>query len=711
MNIKDKILKFIKEQAYKPMNKKELANIFDIQKGDLKEFYSILDEMEKECSVVKTREDTYGVPEKMNLVFGKIQGNARGFGFLLPDDKEDRDVFLSSNNLNGALHNDRVLVRLYKKADGDKRPEGEVIRIIERGNKNIVGIFQKSKSFGFVVPDDEKVSVDVFIPKSESENARNDDKVVVEITKWPEGRRNPEGKVIEVLGNVDEVGTDILSIERKYNLSETFPEEVLREAENISEEIPEKEIKRRLDLRDKTIFTIDGIDAKDLDDGVSIEKLDDGNYQLGVHIADVTYYVKENSEIDNEAYKRGTSVYLVDRVIPMLPRKLSNGVCSLNPDVDRLTLSVFMTIDKDGNVKDQKVKETIINSKARLNYKDVSDILENNNEELIEKYSDLMDEFKLMEELSKTLRAKREKRGTIDFDFDEAKIILNEEGEPINIKKYERRISNRIIEEFMLAANETIAEYMYWTETPFLYRVHEDPDEDKIEDFRKFIYNFGYKLKGSDEEIHPKQLQSLLKQVEGKKEETVINTIMLRSLKKAEYLAERKTHFGLASKFYTHFTSPIRRYPDLTIHRIIKWFINNEIDAKKKSKLEKKLPQIAQHSSAAERIADGAERETDELKMVEYMSKRIGEEYEGVISGVTSFGLFVELDNTIEGLVHISTLTDGYYNYDEKNYSLVEERTKKSYRIGDIVKVKVANTNISKREIDFLLIENEEKEE
>lgn len=710
MNIKDKILKFMKEQAYKPMNKKELANIFNIEKSGLKEFYSILDEMEKECSIVKTREDNYGVPEKMNLIFGKIQGNARGFGFLLPDNKEERDVFLSANNLNGALHNDKVLVRLYKKADGDKRPEGEVIRIIERGNKNIVGIFQKSKNFGFVVPDDEKISIDIFVPKAESKNASNDDKVVVEVTKWPERRRNPEGKVIEVLGNVDEVGTDILSIERKYDLSETFPEEVLEAAENIPEKIPEKEIKRRLDLREKTVVTIDGIDAKDLDDGISIEKMDNGEYLLGVHIADVTYYVREDSEIDKEAYKRGTSVYLVDRVIPMLPRKLSNGVCSLNPKVDRLTLSVFMTIDQNGNVKEQKIHETIINSKARLNYKDVSDILENKNEELIKKYSDLMDEFKLMEELSKVLRAKREKRGTIDFDFDEAKIILNEEGEPIDIKKYERRTSNRIIEEFMLAANETIAEHMYWTETPFLYRVHEDPSEEKIEDFKKFIYNFGYKLKGNDEDIHPKQLQSLLKKVEGKKEETVINTIMLRSLKKAEYLSERKTHFGLAAKYYTHFTSPIRRYPDLTIHRIIKWFINNEIDAKRRAKLEKKLPKVAEHSSKAERIADSAERETDELKMVEYMSKRIGEEYEGIISGVTSFGIFVELDNTIEGLVHISTITDGYYHYDEKNYSLVEERTKKAYRIGDVVNIKVANTNISKREIDFLLVEDEDEE-
>ncbi|MBS4537762.1 ribonuclease R [Clostridium sp. D2Q-11] len=707
MNTKEKLVEFMKEKAYKPMNKKELADIFDVEKGQLKDFFELLEEMEKEGYIVQTREENYGVPEKMNLVFGRLQGNAKGFGFLIPDNQEIKDVFISPNDMNGALHNDKVLVRLNRKGAENKKPEGEVIRVIERGNTKVVGTFEKSRNFGFVVPDDEKISMDIFIPKSQVNGAKHDDKVVVEITKWPEKRRSPEGFVVEVLGSVHDVGTDILSIVRKHNLSETFPEEVMEEAEAIPEEIPENEIERRLDLRDKTIFTIDGADAKDLDDGVSVEKLENGDYKLGVHIADVTHYVKQNSELDKEALRRGTSVYLVDRVIPMLPKKLSNGMCSLNPHVPRLTLSVFMTIDKNGEVKENKIYETVIESKARMTYKDVSDILENEDKELMEEYSHLMDDFRIMAELSKVLRQRREKRGSIDFDFDEAKIILDEDGKPIDIKKYDRRTSNRLIEEFMLVCNETVAEYMHSTETPFLYRIHEDPDEERMGEFKKFIYNFGYSLKG-DEEVHPKELQKLLEKIKGTKEETVINTIMLRSLKKAEYSPNRKGHFGLAAKYYTHFTSPIRRYPDLMIHRIIKWFINNEIDNKKKSKLEKRLPKIAEQTSATERIADQAERETNELKMVEYMSERLGEVYEGVISGVTSFGIFVELDNTIEGLVHVSSLTDGYYIYDELNYSLVEERTKKTYRIGDSVKIKVANTNIAKKEIDFLLVKDEE---
>ncbi|MBS4536619.1 ribonuclease R [Clostridium sp. D2Q-14] len=706
MNSKEKLVEFMKEQAYKPMNKNELADIFDIDKGQLKDFYKVLDEMEKEGHIVRTREENYGVPEKMNLVLGKIQGNAKGFGFLIPENNEFRDVFISPNDMNGALHNDKVLVRLNKIGSDNKKPEGEVIRIIERGNKKIVGTYEKSKNFGFVVPDDEKMSMDIFVPKSQSNGAKHDDKVVVEISKWPEKRRSPEGTIIEILGNVHDVGTDILSIVRKYNLNESFPKEVIQEAENIREEIPESEINRRLDLREETIITIDGADAKDLDDGVSIEKLSNGNYKLGVHIADVTHYVKENLELDKEALKRGNSVYLVDRVIPMLPKRLSNGMCSLNPHVPRLTLSVLMIIDNNGNVKESKIRESVIESKARMTYKDVSDILENENKELMEKYSEFIDDFKIMSELSKILRDRRERRGSIDFDFDEAKVILNEEGKAIDVKKYERRISNRLIEEFMLVCNETVAEYMYHTETPFIYRTHEDPDDEKIEEFKKFIYNFGYELKTEDD-LHPKELQSLLEKIEGKKEETIINTIMLRSLKKAEYSTHKKGHFGLAAKYYTHFTSPIRRYSDLMIHRIIKWFINNEINDTKLVKLEKKLPKIAEQTSATERIADGAERETNELKMVEYMSERLGEVYEGIISGVTSFGLFVELDNTIEGLVHVSTLTDGYYIYDELNYSLVEERTKKTYRIGDVVKIKVANTNIAKREIDFLLVNND----
>lgn len=545
--------------------------------------------------------------------------------------------------------------------------------------------------------------MDIFIPKSEINNAKTNELVIVEITKWPEKRRNPEGKIIEILGHKNDTGTDILAIIKKYGLPEDFPEDVNAEAERIPEEIREEEIKRRLDLRDKTIFTIDGADAKDLDDAISIEKLENGNYKLGVHIADVTYYVRENSPLDKEALKRGTSVYLVDRVIPMLPRKLSNGVCSLHPGVSRLALSIFMEIDKNGKVLDHQIVETIIESKERLIYDDISDLLENDDPEQKQRYSHILEDLKLAEELCRILTKMREERGSIDFDFPEAKIILDEKGRPVDVKKYDRRIANRIIEEFMLISNETVAEYMYWTDIPFLYRIHEDPDIEKINDFNKFIHNFGYHLKGT-QEIHPKELQELIKKIENTREETIINTLMLRSLRKAKYSAEIEGHFGLAAKYYTHFTSPIRRYPDLQIHRIIKEFINNKINDKRIDKLRALLPKVAEQSSTTERTADEASRETDDLKKVEYMANRIGQEYEGIISGVMPFGIFVELGNTIEGLVHISTLIDDYYEYDQPNYRFIGERTKKIYRIGDEVRIRVVGTDVANRQIDFILV-------
>lgn len=704
MSTKEKLIEFMKEEAYKPMLLEELAQIFDINEKEKKEFYKLLDDMEKEGLVVKTRNDRYGVPERMNLIVGKLQGNPRGYGFVIPDDEEQKDIFIAAADLNGALHGDKVVARIITRERRGKSTEGEIIRILERVNTKIVGTFEKSKNFGFVVPDDERINMDVYIPKGEINGAKTDQKVVVEITKWPEKRRNPEGRIVEILGHKDDISTDILAIIKQYDLNEDFPERVLREAEAIPEEITEKEIARRVDLRDMTIFTIDGKDAKDLDDAVSIEKLENGNFKLGVHIADVSHYVKENSPLDKEALKRGTSVYLVDRVIPMLPKKLSNGVCSLNPNVPRLTLSVFMEIDKKGKVIKHEIVESVIQSKARLTYTDVSDILKKDDPELKEKYKDLIDDFKIMEELCNILREKRERRGSIDFDFDEAKIILDEKGKPVEIRKAERRIANRIIEEFMLVCNETIAEHMYWTQMPFVYRIHEDPDEERINEFNKFIHNFGYHLKGS-QDIHPKELQLLIKKVEGKKEETVINTLMLRSLKKAKYSTESESHFGLAAKYYCHFTSPIRRYPDLQIHRIIKSFIKGKLDEKRIEKLNKILPNVAEQSSIRERIADEAERETDDLKKVEYMSERLGEVYEGIISGVMPFGIFVELDNTIEGLVHISSLVDDYYQYDEVNYCFRGERTKKTYKIGDVVKVQVVKADISRREIDFVLVE------
>lgn len=706
MNTKEKLVEFMKEQAYKPLKSKELAKIFDIHKNDMKDFSKLLKEMEKEGYVIRTREDTYGIPSKMNLIVGTLQGNAKGFGFLIPDDKEIKDIFITSNNMNGALHGDKVIVRLLSRSNKSRKAEGEIIRIIERANEIIVGTFEKSKSFGFVVPDDERIRQDIFIPKSLTSNAKTGQKVVAKINEWPSKRRSPEGEVIEILGFIEDKGVDILSIIRKFDLPEEFPHKVLDAAERVEEEVLDSEIDKRLDLRDKIIFTIDGADAKDLDDAVSLEILPNGNYKLGVHIADVTHYVKESSALDKEAIKRGTSVYLVDRVIPMLPKKLSNGICSLHPNVTRLTLSCIMEINQKGKVVNHEIVETVINSKERLTYTDVSNLLENEDKEMKQKYAHIYDVLKNMETLCKILRKQRENRGAIDFDFDEAKVILDDEGKPIEVKKAERRIANKIIEEFMLVCNETISEYMYWAQMPFVYRVHEDPDEERITEFNKFIRSFGYIIRGTNE-IHPKELQLLLKKVEGKKEETVINTLMLRSLKKAKYSEVHGTHFGLAAKYYSHFTSPIRRYPDLQIHRIIKLFISNKLDNKKIKHLKKILPKIAEQASKRERIAEEAERETEDYKMVEYMSDKLGQEFEGIISSVTSFGMFVELDNTIEGLVRISTLMDDYYIYDELNYCLVGERTRRIHKIGDVVRVKVVNTNLTKREIDFELISEE----
>ncbi|NSJ92233.1 ribonuclease R, partial [Coprococcus sp. MSK.21.13] len=585
-----------------------------------------------------------------------------------------------------------------------KRSEGEVIRILDRVNKTVIGSFEDSKNFGFVVPDEKRIYQDIYIPKGNTMGAHSGDIVIAEITKWPEKRRSPEGKIVEILGKKGEKGIDILTIIKKYNLPEEFPEKVQKYTENIPDEIKEEEYNNRMDLRDKKIITIDGEDAKDLDDAISIEKLPNGNFYLGVHIADVSHYVKEKNPLDKEALKRGTSVYLVDRVIPMLPKKLSNGICSLNPKVDRLTLSCFMEIDKTGKVLNHKVVESVINSSERMTYTDVNKILKDNDQQLIKKYDYLMENFKLMEELCKILYKKRINRGAIDFDFEECKIILDEEGKPVEIKPYEREIGNRIIEEFMLVCNETIAEYMFWANIPFVYRIHEEPDSEKLQHFNEFVYNLGYSIKYS-KEIHPKALQEVVEKVKGKKEETVINTLLLRSLKQAKYSPECVGHFGLAARYYCHFTSPIRRYPDLIIHRIIKEYIKGRTTEKRIKKLEGEVAYASVQSSEMERLAEEAEREVDDLKKAEYMSERIGEVYDGIISSVTAFGLFVELPNTVEGLVHISTLLDDYYVYDERGLRLIGEKTKKIYRLGDEVKIKVDKVDLDSYEVYFALIE------
>lgn len=700
---KNILLEFINEEAINPMTARELAYIFEVKKSEIKMLENILSEMEKEGLLFKTSKGKYAPPEKLNLFIGEISVHQKGFGFVMSE-KFEQDLFIPASAMNGALHKDIVVARILKASTDNKKMEGEILKVLKRANDEVVGVFEPSRNFGFVIADNKRFNKDIYIPKKKTLNARKFDKVIVKITKWPKEGRNPEGEIIEILGQKDDVGVDILSIIKEHNLRSEFPKKVMAEANNIPDEIDKSEIERRVDLRDKIIFTIDGADAKDLDDAISIEKLDNNNYKLGVHIADVTNYVKEGSKLDKEALKRGTSVYLTDRVIPMLPKKLSNGVCSLHPNVDRLTLSVFMEIDSKGKVLKSEIKETVINSKERLVYEDISDIIENNDEELANKYKNIQKEIKLMDELAKILMKRRDKRGAIDFDFPEAKIILDEEGKPIDIKKYERRIANRIIEEFMLVCNETVAEEYFWLDLPFVYRIHENPDSNRIAEFNKFLSIFGYNIKGNLEEVHSKEFKKLIQEIKGKKEELVISTLMLRSLKQAKYSPHCDGHFGLSAKYYCHFTSPIRRYPDLQIHRIIKEHINKKLDAKRITELRKIVEMSSSESSTKEREAEDAQRQVDDLKKAQYMSYRIGKVYEGVVSSVTSFGIFVELENTIEGRVSMNSLDDDYYIYDSQNYTLIGEHTKKIYSIGDVVKVKVDSVNLYLREIEFSIV-------
>ena len=663
-------------------------------------FLGRLDDMAQRGLLIQTKKKKYALPELLGYLTGRLQGNAKGFGFLIPDSTEEEDVYLSAENLHGAMHRDRIMVRLLKN-DGKSR-EGEVVRVLEHANQTVVGTFEKDRRFGFVVPDDKRIGGDIFIAKDDINGAKDQYKVVAEILKWPDKRRNAAGRIKEVLGHKDDVGTDILSIIRQYELPEEFPEKVVREAQQIPQAIPEEEIRRRKDLRNMRTVTIDGPDAKDLDDAVSVELLDNGNFLLGVHIADVSYYVRRNSELDREAYTRGTSVYLVDRVIPMLPRELSNGICSLNPKEDRLTLSVLMEIDHRGKVVDHRIEESVIRSSERMVYEDVTKILEQNDPELMERYHPLINDFRNMETLSRILRKKRIRRGSIDFDLDETKVILNEKGKPIDVRPYERSISNRIIEEFMLVCNETVAEYMTWNEVPFLYRIHEDPTAEKLEEFNELIHNFGYHLKGTGEKIHPKSLQNLLEKVHGTREEGIISAVMLRSLQKARYSSENAGHFGLAAKYYCHYTSPIRRYPDLVVHRIIKDYIHKRMDKKHRGMLAGSLPEAADHCSEREKVADEAEWATEDLKKAEFMADKIGEEYDGIISGVTNYGIYVALDNTVEGLIRMVDLDDDYYVYDEKHYCLIGEHRRKTYYLGDTIRIRVSHVDLAARNVDFV---------
>ena len=698
--MRETIIEFMEQPKYKPMLKEELAIAFKIDKKDQKEFFKALEGMEKEGSILKARNDRYGLLNNEYLAVGILEGNEKGFGFVISKERPGEDVFVAAENMNSAMHGDKVVVNILKRRESSKKQEGEIIRILERANETVIGTYEGNGNFGFVIPDNHKLSYDIFIPKAASMNAKDGHKVIVELTRWPEPRRNPEGNVVEVLGYPWEKGTDILSIVRMFNLPSIFPQDTLKEAQAVSNRIPDDEISRRRDLRQLKTFTIDGADAKDLDDAISIERLDDNNYRLGVHIADVSHYVKEGTPLDKEALNRGNSVYLLDRVIPMLPHELSNGICSLNPNEDRLTMSVIMDIDKKGKVYAHEIFESVIKSAARLVYDDVSDLLEGKTSP-DEKLANVADEIFIMKELMDILRARRERRGSIDFDFPESYIELDENGKPIDVRKLERRVANKLIEEFMLVCNETVAERYFWAQIPFLYRIHEDPNPEKVADFLRFIHNFGYAIRGK--ELHPKDFQRLTDEIKGKKEEPVISTLLLRTMQKAVYSSEPGKHFGLAAQYYSHFTSPIRRYPDLQIHRIIKESLRGSLSSKRLEHLEGLLPEVADHTSMTERKAEEAEREVDDLKKAQYMAERIGEEYDGIVSSVTSFGIFVQLENTIEGLVHFSNMEDDFYFFDEDNYLIVGERTKKTFRLGDEVRIKVIGADIGKKNIDFAI--------
>ncbi len=784
---KNKILEFMKDKQYIPMKAKEIANILNVPKNEYEDFRRLLNELEEENKVEKNKKSKYKLIDNLKFLTGIFRANQRGFGFVKLEDS-DEEIYISEHNTKSALNGDKVFVEITSLSTDNLHKEGKIVKILKHEKDTVVGIFQKSKNFAFVVPDDKKLGTDIFISKKNFGKARNNHKVLVKILKYPERGKNAEGKVIEVIGNVNEAGVDMLSLIKEYNLPYRFPDPVVEEAKKIKPQISKKDIPNRLDLRDEEIFTIDGEDAKDLDDAIYVKKLSGGTYELGVHIADVSYYVKEDSKLDKEAILRGTSIYMMDRVIPMLPRELSNGICSLNEGEDRFAISVIMQINKDGKVISSDIKKSVINVTRRMNYKDVTKLLEyaecneknedknlnseeeiatlqteklnikaektkvendkcnnkekttmsesrkcNNNPKVkilesvefnneedratIEKYKQFIPHFVRMKELATILIDKRKKDGSLDLDIPESKIILNKDGIAIDVKKYELTISNSIIEQFMLIANETVAQEFYWLEAPFIYRVHEVPDMEKIDELNKFLYNFGYKIKGNKDNIHPKAFAKVLENIKGKPEERVVSNLILRTLKVARYESENKGHFGIASKYYCHFTSPIRRYPDLFIHRVISKYLEKDYNVSDdiKEKYHIQSIEFSDSSSERERVAQKVERDSVDIKKAEYMQDKIGNEYEGIVSNITSFGVFVELENTVEGLIRFENLGNEYFIYDEEHKHLIGEHTNEVIKIGDKMNIKVIEADKELRRISFKRLkmerENDKEEE
>ncbi|MEQ3191563.1 ribonuclease R [Enterocloster aldensis] len=728
------------DKAYVPMKAKELAILLNIPKSQREDLMEVLDALVAEGRIGVSKKGKYGKAETFS-VNGIFSGHPKGFGFVTVEGME-QDVFIPEDKTGAALHGDRVQIVVEPDSrmsgsrsgmgSGGRRAEGAVIRVLEHANEEVVGYYQKNKNFGFVIPDNQKLAKDIFIPQGCDMGAVTGHKVVVKITDFGSEKHKPEGRVTEIIGHVNDPGTDILSIVRAYGLPEAFPQEVMEEIEDIPDHVTvpgqpvemgslygisdlvspdgwSGELSGRLDLRGLQTVTIDGEDAKDLDDAVTICRDGQGHYILGVHIADVSHYVKEGSPLDREARKRSTSVYLVDRVIPMLPHKLSNGICSLNAGTDRLALSCIMEVDAQGTVLDHRIAGTVIHVDRRMTYTAVNAVVTDRDEAVMAEYEEFVPMFDCMKELADILRENRRKRGAIDFDFPESKIVLNEQGKPLEIKPYERNAATRIIEDFMLLANETVAEDYYWQSIPFLFRSHDNPDPEKMKQLGTFINNFGYFIKMQHGEIHPKELQKLLDKIEGTPEEALLSRLTLRSMKQAKYTTLCSGHFGLATRYYTHFTSPIRRYPDLQIHRIIKETLKGGLSDKRAAHYEKILPEVAVQTSALERRADEAERETDKLKKCEYMSRFIGQDFDGAISGVTNWGLYVELPNTVEGLVRMSDLDDDYYIFDEQHYELIGEMTKKTYKLGQPVRVTVSSTDRLLRTVDFILAKDWEK--
>lgn len=714
-DLREAILELLRDENYKPVTAEEIIEALPRQDFTANKFWQELLNLEDRGEIVKSRTGIYGLPEKMGLVAGRFQMTSKGFGFLIPDNKKEQfknedgkvvtkekpDIFIPPHCVGPAMNNDRVIAKITKPGFG-RKPEGEIVKIVEHANNKVVGIFHYNGDFAFVTPDDKHVGQDVYIMRKDFNGAKPDQKVVVEITTWPKDGRKAEGRIVEVLGNVGDVGLEILSIIKQKDLPLEFPPNVIEASKKVPAAIKKTELKGRQDRRDKLIVTIDGEDAKDLDDAIYVEKIAEDDYLLGVYIADVSYYVREDSVLDKEARERGTSVYLVDRVLPMLPTRLSNGICSLNAGEDRLSMACEMHIDRQGKIFGYEIFPTVINVRYRLSYNIVRDIIGGNSERRAE-YADAVPMLELAEELRIILHNMRHKRGAVDFDLPEQKVILDEKLKPIEIVQREHGNAENLIEEFMLAANETVARHMFGREWPFVYRVHDLPNEDKMQDLAKLLANFNVKFAPSDP-VKPIEVQNAIAAMEDRPELRLVTTVALRSMKQAVYQTENVGHFGLAAEYYTHFTSPIRRYPDLIVHRLLrKWMEQPLLPELEAEKLLDKLDAIAEHSSERERAAADAERATVELKMCEYMQEHIGEEYEGVVSGVTSYGMFVELENGVEGLVHISSLVDDYYNYEEERYALVGEHTGSQYRLGDKVKIEVLQVSIEDVTVDFII--------